>query len=115
MLNVNNMKNAVMALLPSGSHLPWLEEYFVVAFIFMFFNVAFHIIAFRFDAKGQPKRQQLVDDFAFFVLTTFFPLFVTIRLQARGCRENAVNNTVLVALIVISPCSSQPPPGRFCT
>ena len=26
MLNVNNMKNAVMALLPSGSHLPWLEE-----------------------------------------------------------------------------------------
>ncbi len=101
LLTINNMRNTLIARVPMGET-SWLEEYFLLGLLCMFFNVLAHVFAFKFRSEGLPKRQLLVDDIAFYGLSSAFPFIVLLRLRARGCDARAINTSMLNALVVLA-------------
>eukprot|EP00438_Fugacium_kawagutii_P017454 Skav220268 [mRNA] locus=scaffold3532:48504:50438:- [translate_table: standard] len=55
LVSLTNLRNSVVATLPTSGGMSWMEEYFLVSKTFMFLNLAGHAISFFLDSTGPPR------------------------------------------------------------
>ncbi|CAL1158554.1 unnamed protein product [Cladocopium goreaui] len=103
LVSLTNLRNSVVATLPTSGNMSWLEEYFLVSKTFMFLNLAGHAISFYLDATGRKELQRLANRINLWGMIQVMWLIVFARLHARNC--NLLDSTgtgVMVALLSIS-------------
>lgn len=103
LVSLTNLRNSVVATLPTSWNMSWLEEYFLVSKTFMFLNLAGHAISFYLDATGRKELQRLANRINLWGMIQVMWLIVFARLHARNC--NLLDSTgtgVMVALLSIS-------------
>lgn len=106
LVSLTNLRNSVVATLPTSGSISWLEEYFLVSKTFMFLNLAGHAISFYLDATGRKDLQRLANKCNFFGMLWVMWLIVFARLHARHCElVDSTATGVVVAFLSIGTVS----------
>jgi len=85
LLSLTSLRNQVIALVPASGATSWMEEYFLIAISFMFFNLIGHAASFHLDAIGRHHTQLMVNKFNLWAMMAVFVLVVLLRLHMRAC------------------------------
>ncbi|CAK9021282.1 Uncharacterized protein SCF082_LOCUS15274, partial [Durusdinium trenchii] len=102
LVSLTNLRNSVVATLPTSGSISWMEEYFLVSKTFMFLNLAGHAISFYLDAIGKKDLQKLMNKFNLWGMLLIMWLIVICRLHVRQCElVDSTLTAVLVALLSI--------------
>ena len=101
LVSLTNLRNSVVATLPTSGSISWLEEYFLVSKTFMFLNLAGHALSFYLDAIGKKNLQKLINRFNIWGMLLIMYLIVAGRLLVRDCDPFLVDRTFLTVLVVL--------------
>ena len=107
MLTIQNMRSALAAQVGIGYS--WLEKYFFVGLLFTFCSFLANVISLKLHAKNLIRTQRILDEVAFYGLTSTFPMGTTMMLYARNCdlakKQKGVVNKVFILSVVFFLCS----------
>ncbi|CAJ1454878.1 unnamed protein product [Effrenium voratum] len=86
LVSLTNLRNHVLTLVPSSGPRSWMEEYFLLAMIFMFLNLVGHCVSFYLDSVGRTKMQQMANKVNLWGMLSLFLLIAMILLHSRECQ-----------------------------